>query len=106
MAEKRELLVLMADSVALAGLVALLWAGLIQTAARDVLERYHYSVDMMLAVVCTWAVWTWTERVYPPGVMVAKRRPGTPPDPLPPAVLALAAFALGFVFVVIFVFGA
>ena len=84
--------------------MALLWVGLVQTAARDVLEHYHYSVDMILAVVCTWASWTWLEWVYPPSASVLPARPrGGPPDPLPPAVVVLVAVGVGLIFVVIFV---
>ena len=90
-----------------AGLVALLWVGLVQTAARDVLEHYHYSVDMILAVVCTWAAWTWLEWVYPPRESVLPSRPrGQPPDPLPPAVVGLVFVGVGFGLFVLFVLGA
>ena len=42
--------------------VALLWAAVLQGSLRDVWEQHHYSVDMLLAVVVTWAVWTWCGR--------------------------------------------
>jgi DNA mismatch repair protein MutS2 len=68
--------------------------GLLQTAARDVVERYHYSVDMILAVFCTWAVWRWLEPVYPTSAILKPRPPGFPSDPRPPGVMLLAGAAV------------
>ncbi|GFR39788.1 hypothetical protein Agub_g273 [Astrephomene gubernaculifera] len=81
----------------------LLWAALLHTCVRDVLDEQHYSVDMLLAVVVTWAVWDWVEWVYPPDRQLLPRRPaGTPADRLNPGVvgLILAALALAGVIVI------
>ncbi|MEW5308031.1 MAG: hypothetical protein WDW38_000020 [Sanguina aurantia] len=43
------------------------WIALAQACLRDVVDKQHYSVDMILGVFVTWAVWTWLEWVYPPG---------------------------------------
>mmetsp|Transcript_8179 Transcript_8179/g.17534 ORF Transcript_8179/g.17534 Transcript_8179/m.17534 type:complete len:266 (+) Transcript_8179:325-1122(+) len=73
---------------------ALLWLMLIQSSLRDVMEHHHYSVDMVLAVVVTWACWTWLEWVYPPSQRLQKRLPGSPPDKMEPWVLGVIAFGL------------
>lgn len=50
---------------------------------------------MLLAVVVTWAVWTWLEWVYPPATSIlAKRSKWQAPDKPNPFVLGLIAFAL------------
>jgi len=77
------------------GCLLLLGAGLVQTAARDVVEHYHYSVDMILGVFCTWAVWRWLEPLYPPEASrLHPRPPGFPPDPRHPGVMLLAGAAV------------
>ncbi|WIA42869.1 hypothetical protein OEZ86_008792 [Tetradesmus obliquus] len=43
----------------------LLWLALLQTCIRDIIDRQHYTVDMILAVAVTTAAWGWTRRVYP-----------------------------------------
>eukprot|EP00198_Chlamydomonas_reinhardtii_P000275 XP_001689610.1 predicted protein [Chlamydomonas reinhardtii] len=81
---------------------AVLWLALTHASLRDVLDRQHYSVDMLLAVVVTWAVWDWLEWVYPAGRVALPRRPtGSPPDPLNPAVLALILVCLGVAGVIV-----
>ncbi|KAG2448945.1 hypothetical protein HYH02_005702 [Chlamydomonas schloesseri] len=81
---------------------AVLWLALAHASVRDVLDRQHYSVDMLLAVVVTWAVWDWLEWVYPAGRAVLPRRaPGSPPDPLNPAVLGLILVCLGVAGVIV-----
>ncbi|KAG2444775.1 hypothetical protein HXX76_001518 [Chlamydomonas incerta] len=81
---------------------AVLWLALAHAAIRDVMDRQHYSVDMLLAVVVTWAVWDWLEWVYPAGRAVLPRRPpGSPPDALNPAVLALIIVCLAVAGVIV-----
>jgi DNA mismatch repair protein MutS2 len=43
----------------------LLWLALLQTCIRDIIDNQHYTVDMILAVVVTSAVWGWTRGIYP-----------------------------------------
>jgi DNA mismatch repair protein MutS2 len=77
-----------------------LWVCLLQTAVRDAMEAFHYSVDMLLAVVVTCAAWSWTRSVYPPSASVLRERAvGSPPDAfrwvvLMPIVVALFAGAV------------
>jgi DNA mismatch repair protein MutS2 len=86
---------------------AVLWACLAQTAVRDALEAFHYSVDMLLAVVVTCAAWAWTRRVYPPSASALRERAaGEPPDAFRWAVLAPIVVALLAGAVIIFVGGA
>ncbi|KAG2501848.1 hypothetical protein HYH03_000346 [Edaphochlamys debaryana] len=68
----------------------LLWLALFHACINDVVTLQHYSVDMLLAVVVTWAVWDWLQWVYPPAeTVLPKRPPGQARDKLNPAVLAL-----------------
>ena len=88
------------------GAQALLWLALAQAAMRDVLERQHYSVDMLLAVVVTWAAWDWLEWVYPAGgarALPRRQEGGPPPARLHPAVFALIAFTIFVAGVIVFV---
>ncbi|KAF8065840.1 IPCS1 [Scenedesmus sp. PABB004] len=85
------------------GVVALLWAALAQTCGRDVVDRQHYTVDMLLAVVVTWAVWDWTAWVYPPGAPLPRRPDGAPRVAPSAAVLAVVALGLVVPAVVVFV---
>eukprot|EP00798_Chlamydomonas_sp_ICE-L_P024628 gene24628-10250_t len=71
--------------------VFLLWAAVVQSSVRDVMERYHYSVDMILAIVVSAASWTWTEWVYPSNSPLPKRPQGGAPDKVNGWVLALVA---------------
>jgi DNA mismatch repair protein MutS2 len=88
---------------------AVLWTCLVQTALRDALEAFHYSVDMLLAVVVTSAAWEWTRRVYPPdgaaprGGLLRERAPGSPPDAFLWAVLAPIGVSLLAGAVIIFI---
>eukprot|EP00879_Flechtneria_rotunda_P013945 GHRR01014564.1.p1 GENE.GHRR01014564.1~~GHRR01014564.1.p1 ORF type:complete len:201 (+),score=33.85 GHRR01014564.1:1051-1653(+) len=72
----------------------LLWTALVQTSIRDVIDKQHYSVDMFLAVVVTWAVWDWLQWVYPRSQPLPQRPKGAAGDRLNPLVLALIAVAL------------
>lgn len=83
--------------------LCLVWAALVQSSVRDFLERMHYSVDMLLAVVCTWASWTWLGWVYPEARPLQKRPEGAAPDARNPFVLGVIAFSLLTATVIIFV---
>lgn len=74
-----------------------------QTSIRDVIDKQHYSVDMFLAVVVTWAVWDWLAWVYPPSQPLLQRPQGQPGDKPNPYVLALVAFGLLTAAVAVFV---
>lgn len=53
------------------------------------------QVDMLTGVVVTAGVWSWFQGVYPPATrQVRPRKPGSPPDPLHPLVLALIGACL------------
>jgi DNA mismatch repair protein MutS2 len=43
----------------------LLWIALLQTCIRDIIDRQHYTVNMILAVAVTTAAWGWTRGIYP-----------------------------------------
>mmetsp|Transcript_25348 Transcript_25348/g.68866 ORF Transcript_25348/g.68866 Transcript_25348/m.68866 type:complete len:370 (-) Transcript_25348:415-1524(-) len=73
---------------------AFLWVALAHTSLRDVIDKQHYSVDMLLAVVVTYAVWNALDWVYPASQPLPARPPGSPPDKPHPLVLGLIAFAL------------
>ncbi|EFJ40148.1 hypothetical protein VOLCADRAFT_121755 [Volvox carteri f. nagariensis] len=69
--------------------VWVLWLALAQACVKDVVDEQHYSVDMLLAVVVTWAVWDWLAWVYPAEESVLPHRPaGAPADKINPAVVA------------------
>eukprot|EP00775_Hariotina_reticulata_P013409 gene13409-13537_t len=82
---------------------ALLWLGLIQTSIRDVIDKQHYSVDMILAVVVTWAVWDWLRWVYPESQPLAQRPEGAAADKPNPFVVGVVALGLLTAAVVVFV---
>jgi hypothetical protein len=65
---------------------------------QETVDKTHYSVDMLLAVVLTALVWHWQEGLYPPTALPA-RPPGSPPDPLPLRLVALVLVTLVVVFV-------
>ncbi|KAF6255128.1 hypothetical protein COO60DRAFT_1702962 [Scenedesmus sp. NREL 46B-D3] len=81
---------------------ALLWIALVQTSIRDVIDKQHYSVDMLLAVVVTWAVWSWLRWVYPESCPLQKRPEGAAPDE--PNVLALTLVGVGLLTAAVVVF--
>lgn len=78
-----------------------LWVALLHSSVRDVVDRQHYSVDMLLAVVVTWAVWDWLEWVYPPEAPVPVRPRGSPPDKLNIFVVGLIVACLGVAGVIV-----
>lgn len=87
--------------------VGLLWVALVQASIRDVIDRQHYSLDMFLAVVVTWAAWRALEWVYPESQPLPVRPPGaTTPDRPNVFVLGLIALGLTAAAVAIFVAGA
>jgi DNA mismatch repair protein MutS2 len=81
---------------------ALLWIALVQTSIRDVIDKQHYSVDMFLAVVVTWAVWTWLRWVYPESQPLQKRPEGAAADK--PNALVLTLVGVGLLTAAIAVF--
>lgn len=83
--------------------LALVWVALVQSSTRDFLEHMHYSIDMLLAVVVTAAVWGWLRWVYPEAEPLQKRPEGAKADPANPYVLALVAFGLFTAAVIILV---
>lgn len=70
------------------------WIGFLQASLRDVIDRQHYSVDMLLAAVVVSACWMWTERVYPISCQIQQRPRGTNADEVRPAVLLLVAMSV------------
>lgn len=74
-----------------------------QTSIRDVIDRQHYSVDMFLAVVVTWAVWDWLGWVYPPSQPLQQRPEGQPGDKPNPYVLTVVAVGLLTAAIAVFV---
>lgn len=82
---------------------SLLWIALAQTSIRDVIDKQHYTVDMFLSVVVTWAVWDWLNWVYPPSQPLPPRPKEQPADKPNPFVLSVVAFGLLTAAVVVFV---
>ncbi|WIA17126.1 hypothetical protein OEZ85_014019 [Tetradesmus obliquus] len=82
---------------------ALLWIALVQTSIRDVIDKQHYSVDMFLAVVVTWAVWSWLRWVYPEGQLLPQRPEGAAADKPNALVLTLVGVGLLTAAVAVFV---
>lgn len=81
----------------------LLWVALFQASIRDIIDQQHYSVDMFLAVVVTWAVWNALQWVYPETQPLPPRPATAAADKPHPLVLGLIAVALAGAAVVIFV---
>lgn len=81
---------------------ALLWVALVQASIRDIIDKQHYSIDMFLAVVVTWAVWAALEWVYPESQPLPARPQASREKPHP-LVLALIGLGLAGAAVVIFV---
>ncbi|KAI3427203.1 hypothetical protein D9Q98_007139 [Chlorella vulgaris] len=80
------------------GPAMLSWLAVIKLCIQETVDKTHYSVDMLLAVVLTALVWRWQEGLYPPTALPA-RPPGSPPDPLPLRLVALVLVTLVVVFV-------
>lgn len=80
---------------------ALLWLALAHTSLKDVLDLQHYSVDMVLAVVVTWAVWDWLAWLHPPARPLPRRAPGAAPDPLSLWVVGLILVGLAVAGVIV-----
>ena len=77
--------------------VAVSWAAVVKLCLQEVVDKTHYSVDMLLAVACTVLVWRWRENLY--NTQWHKRKPGSKPDPVPRALIALVVGVLILVFV-------
>jgi MFS superfamily sulfate permease-like transporter len=75
------------------------WLAVAKLCIQETVDKTHYSVDMLLAVVLTALVWRWREPLYPPAATWAPRPSGTPPDPLPARLVALVLATLAVVFV-------
>jgi len=73
---------------------ALIWVALVQSSIRDFLEHMHYSIDMLLAVIVTAAVWGWLRWVYPESEPLQRRPEGGGADAPNPYVLGLVVFGL------------
>lgn len=81
----------------------LLWVALVQASIRDIIDKQHYSIDMFLAPVVTWAVWNALQHIYPETQPLLSR-PATAAACKPhPLVLALIAVGLTGAAIVIFV---
>jgi DNA mismatch repair protein MutS2 len=81
----------------------LLWVALVQASIRDIVDKQHYSIDMFLAVVVTWAVWVALQWVYPESQPLPVRSATAAADKPHPLVLALIALGLAGAAIVIFV---
>jgi DNA mismatch repair protein MutS2 len=81
----------------------LLWVALVQASIRDIIDKQHYSIDMVLAVIVTWAVWVALQRVYPESQPLPGRPATAAADKPHPLVLALIALGLAGAAIVIFV---
>jgi DNA mismatch repair protein MutS2 len=75
---------------------ALAWAAVAKLCLQEVVDRTHYSVDMLLAVAVTALVWAWRAPVLPQGATWRRRRAGAPADPLARGLVAavVGIFAL------------
>ncbi|GAX85052.1 hypothetical protein CEUSTIGMA_g12472.t1 [Chlamydomonas eustigma] len=83
---------------------SLLWAFLVQACLHDVVGGHHYSVDMILAVVVTWACWSWLHWVYDPvSEKLSPRNNLAPADARNP--LAFMLIAVGLVAAGVIVIG-
>jgi DNA mismatch repair protein MutS2 len=78
----------------------LLWIALLQTCIRDIIDKQHYTVDMILAVVVTAAAWGWTKNVYPEDEPLPSSSAGGRPTA---AALVLVVLGLAVAAVAVFV---
>ena len=84
----------------LRGIVSFLsWGAVTKLCLQEVVDKTHYSVDMLLAVACTALIWKWREEVYPATALVKQRRQGSKADPVPRTLIALTVGVLILVFV-------
>jgi hypothetical protein len=81
------------------GAAALAWVAVAKLCLQEVVDKTHYSVDMLLAVACTVLVWRWQEGVYPASAVWHRRRPGAAADRVPRPIIAVVVAALVIVFV-------
>lgn len=75
------------------------WLAVLKLCLQEVVDKTHYSVDMLLAVTCTALVWKWREGLYPISATWRQRKRGMPPDPAPSVLIALVVGVLILVFV-------
>lgn len=75
------------------------WLAVTKLCLQEVVDKTHYSVDMLLAVACTALVWNWRERVYPVNAAWKKRPSKAVADPVPRGLIALVVGVLVLVFV-------
>ena len=79
---------------------ALAWAGVARLCVREVLDKTHYSVDMLLAVAVTALVWRARAGAMAGAAAPWRlRRRGAPADPVPRAAVALVGGVLVLVLV-------
>jgi hypothetical protein len=84
----------------LRSIVSLLsWGAVAKLCLQEVVDKTHYSVDMLLAVACTALIWKWREHVYPATAILKHRRHGAKADPVPRTLIALTVGVLILVFV-------
>jgi len=62
---------------------AVAWLGVAKLCLQEVVDKTHYSVDMLLAVAVTVLVWHWRRGMYPETAMWHRRKPNSSADPVP-----------------------
>ncbi|KAL4447866.1 hypothetical protein ABPG75_005085 [Micractinium tetrahymenae] len=78
---------------------AVAWLAVLKLCLQETVDKTHYSVDMLLAVVLTALVWHWRSPAYPASAVLPARSRGSPKDPLPWGLVALVVGVLVVVFV-------
>lgn len=81
------------------GTAAVAWVAVTKLCLQEVVDKTHYSVDMLLAVAVTVLVWHWRSALYPSTETWAKRKPNAVPDAVPRALIGLVVGVLVLVFV-------
>ena len=82
--------------------VLIQWVGLIQASLRDVIDKQHYSVDMILAAVVVSACWSWTEWIHPPhSCRIQPRQSGLEADKIRPEIFLLVAMCVAVAGVIV-----